>query len=561
MFIVFEGIDGSGKTTLAGRVSEILSSEGLTVLQARPKGALKSRLAADIRTLARDPRNLEMSAYTELFLFIARDTQTIDTIIRPQLNEADIVIADRYLFSASVLCRARGLVPKKDIETVLQIAARGLMPDLVIYCDVDIETSMLRKNIDKIVNPREPEDFGRKGLRGIGLRQAMRDVYLEIAAENPDTWFVVDNAHAGIEENTFKIVNHILETTRRPRLPVPTSYPQHIRLSSTDSMDADNITNSFYEFLYQLADAGRFNEAAYHLRSLDSDAAWHLRERLIENAPAITAYGLGPLNSQRSLDLRKKLSDRVPGSVACSLGAAWADTSEAAWALRKELSLLVPNEVARTLGTLDTDRAWDLREQLMQDAPIPVLASLKGLDSSRAWQLRDQWNKKKFAPGLLKGVATLDSERAWKLREHHQQHALPWFILSLLGIETDRAFDLREWYLEKATKLVLRSMAGSVHERAWTMRQKSAVWAHEALTTIKNLDTQGAWALRREFMDTAPGAVGKSVGVTLAMTPDGFSFLMELVMRHKQDPDVLHYFVKAVEAKQKEKEDLSCTIL
>ena len=67
MFVVFEGIDGSGKTTLSGKVSEMLSSLDISVQQARPKGELKSRLASEIRSLARDPRNLTMSAYTELF--------------------------------------------------------------------------------------------------------------------------------------------------------------------------------------------------------------------------------------------------------------------------------------------------------------------------------------------------------------------------------------------------------------------------------------------------------------------------------------------------------------
>ena len=97
MFVVFEGIDGSGKTTLSGKVAATLTEAGISVHQARPKGELKSRLAGEIRTLARDPRNLTMSPHTEMFLYIARDTQTIDTVIRPQLSEAEVVIADRYL--------------------------------------------------------------------------------------------------------------------------------------------------------------------------------------------------------------------------------------------------------------------------------------------------------------------------------------------------------------------------------------------------------------------------------------------------------------------------------
>ena len=106
MFVVFEGIDGSGKTTLSDKVAEKLRALGVTTHHARPKGRLKSQLAGSIRTLARDPRNLNMSPHTELFLYIARDTQMIDTVIRPSLRAAEVVIADRYLHSPMVLCRA-----------------------------------------------------------------------------------------------------------------------------------------------------------------------------------------------------------------------------------------------------------------------------------------------------------------------------------------------------------------------------------------------------------------------------------------------------------------------
>ncbi len=172
MFVVFEGIDGSGKTTLSGRVAAALQKSGLSAYHARPKGELKSRLASQIRTLARDPRNLTMSPYTELFLYIARDTQMIDTVIRPNLDAAEVVIADRYLYSPMILCRARGIVQPREIDKAVSVAAQDLWPDLVVYCDVDIDTSYLRKRLDKITKPRAPDDFGRKGLRGLGFWSA-----------------------------------------------------------------------------------------------------------------------------------------------------------------------------------------------------------------------------------------------------------------------------------------------------------------------------------------------------------------------------------------------------
>lgn len=550
MFVVFEGIDGSGKTTLSGRVAEVLTNAGITVHQARPKGELKSRLAQDIRTLARNPQNLTMSPHTELFLFIARDTQTIDTVIRPQLEKAQVVIADRYLFSAQVLCRARGQVPIEEIDSAVDVAARGLWPDLVVYCDVDIDTSSLRKGIDKIVHPRAPEDFGRKGLRGLGLRDAMRNAYLDMAKKNPDTWFVVDNAHAGIEENTYKIANRILELAGRTKVEAPPSPARHESLSGRNADNLEETRNTFYDYMNRLIAAERYAEAAYHLRSMDSEDAWQLREKLIEHVPAVTAYGLGPLLSQRAFEMRQRLIDIVPGRVARSLSTEWAEADDAVLDMRRKLAKTVPVDVALSLGSYDTDSAWELREMLVEDAPMVVLASLKGIDSDRAWQLRDKWKKKKNIPGLLKGVARLDNERAWKIRDKYKKTALPWFILSLQEVETDKAWNIRDAYLENATKLVVRSMAGSTAPQAWKMRHKAAPWAKEALTTIKGIDSDEAWTLRRAFKDRWPGAAAKSVGLTLGLTETGFSFLRELVSLHPSNPDPLHYLVKAIEAKQ-----------
>ncbi len=550
MFIVFEGIDGSGKTTLSGRVAEILIKEGLTVHQARPKGELKSRLAQDIRTLARDPRNLTMSAHTEMFLFIARDTQTIDTVIRPQLEEAEVVIADRYLYSAQVLCRARGIVPRNEIDTAVEVAARGLWPDLVIYCDVDIDTSALRKNIDKIVNPREPEDFGRKGLRGLGLRDAMRDVYLDMAAQNPDKWFVVDNAHAGIEENAFKIANRILTVANKTTVKAPAVEHKHEALLVSDSLNPETLRADFYDYIKRLINAGRVAEAAYHLRSMDSEEAWQLRESIVDKAPALTAYGLAPLFSKRALEIRRKLIDIVPLNVAKSLSSEWADTNDEAWAIRKQLAKTVPDAVASTLGTLDDEKAWEMRDMLVEDAGISILSSLKGLDCDRAWKMRDKYGKKKNLPGLLKGLGLLDNERAWELRDKHKKNGLPWFILSLVGIESDNAWKLRREYLENATKLTVRSMTGSTDPRAWEMRREAAPYAREALTTIKGIDSPEAWKLRSDFLNRWAGAACKSVGMTLARTDAGYEFLLNAITKYPSDPDVLHYVVKAIELRQ-----------
>jgi dTMP kinase len=552
MFVVFEGIDGSGKTTLSGRVAEKLNAQGISVRQARPKGELKSRLAGEIRTLARDPRNLTMSPHTEMFLFIARDTQTIDTVIRPQLNEADVVIADRYLYSAKVLCQARGIIPKEEVAAAVDVAARGLWPDLVVFCDVDIDTSAIRKRIDKLLHPRAPEDFGRKGLRGLGLREAMRQEYLSLAEQNPDKWFVVDNANRTIEENTALIVDKILEVAGRPPIKRERkSYPPNETFhADIDKADLGAAKAAFYDYMRRLVKSGRHGEAAYHLRSIDSDEAWAFRDELLSKVPDIVVYGLAPLSSARAMEIRWRLIDTAPKRVARSLGAEWADTHPDAWEMRRRLVDVVPQDVAATLGTLDTDEAWEMRDRLVKEEPLLILSSLRGLDSPRAWEMRRAFAKKRARPGLLKGLSYLDTEEAWALREKHRRNLLPWVILSLLGLDTERAWKIRRTYLQTATKLVLRSAAGLDTREAWEMRRAEGRWAKEAVSTIKGIDTEAAWRLREKLSDVWPGTVAKSVGMTLAMSDNGFDFLVDISSRHPDDPDVVHYLVKAVEARE-----------
>src|SRR5687768_15255606 len=160
LFIDFEGIDGSGKTTLSNRLAELLKAQGIPVHHARDGGVFRSEISKEIRNLTRDPRFLRMSPVTEFLLYVARDTQMIDEFIRPKLQPGN----------------------------------------LVVYCDVDPLTSRIRKKIQKIRDLRLG-DFGRKGLMGIGFREEMRRGFLELARSDPKRWLIIDNATSTIQES------------------------------------------------------------------------------------------------------------------------------------------------------------------------------------------------------------------------------------------------------------------------------------------------------------------------------------------------------------------------
>ena len=126
MLIAFEGIDGSGKTTLSNRVAAVLRERGLTVEHAREGGWFASRVTQSIRDLCRDARNLALVPRAELLLYVAREVQLAEEVVVPALSRADVVITDRYLYTAEVLARYVRDLPEATIRAVIDDAAAGL---------------------------------------------------------------------------------------------------------------------------------------------------------------------------------------------------------------------------------------------------------------------------------------------------------------------------------------------------------------------------------------------------------------------------------------------------
>ena len=128
IFIDFEGIDGSGKTTLSNKIADYLKERGIPVHHARDRGVFRSKISRAIRDLTRDPSFLRMTDVTELLLYVARDAQMIDEYIRPKLAPGHIVFSDRYLYSAVTHCHhARGL-PREMVDQVDGSGSNGVDP-------------------------------------------------------------------------------------------------------------------------------------------------------------------------------------------------------------------------------------------------------------------------------------------------------------------------------------------------------------------------------------------------------------------------------------------------
>ena len=568
VFIDFEGIDGSGKTTLSNRLARYLQEHGIPVHHARDQGVFRSEISKAIRTLTRDPRFLRMSDVTEFLLYTARDTQMIDEYIRPKLEPGNLVFCDRYLYSAVTHSHhARGL-DRAQVDAVLQIAARGLWPDLVVYCDVDPLTSRVRKKIQKVRDHRKSGDFGRKGLMGIGFREEMRNGFLALADEDPDRWLVIDNARATIEESLQRIfdrVAKVLAAKGYAELPNPrwadVSHKKTVavgapgqplsafgeknreicRLETTQEKRLTEATKHFYEEMERMA-VDRPAFTALYVSGLDTPEAHALREKIVDREPAMVANGLGGLRSPEAMQLRERLADVEPLYIAKSLSGM--SLNPEAIALRNRLSEVVPGQIALAIKGNDTEPAWELREKIGKEAAIEVLQSLRGIDTERAWELREKRSKERYWPALLQSLAGIDTERAWDLREKLSGEYLPWVLMSLSGLDSEAAWSLRQEHVSRAPKIIIKTIGRSSDPRAWELRDAAKKYAKEVLDSLSGLDNGPAWQLRFELKEKWPNTAVSSLGAG-AQSERAWKFRWEMLDANLENCLLLKHIVKA----------------
>lgn len=186
LFVSFEGIDGSGKSTQARVLADRLTAIGRKVILTREPGG--SPGGEEIRALVLQGDPDRWSAETELLLFTASRRDHLERTIQPALDAGKIVICDRFADSTRMyqgLSRGN-LREKVDALHDLMI---GIEPDLTILIDMDPATGLGRAKSRNTVEERF-EDFGQ------GLQDKMRAGFLSLAEEFPDRFRVIDGARA-----------------------------------------------------------------------------------------------------------------------------------------------------------------------------------------------------------------------------------------------------------------------------------------------------------------------------------------------------------------------------
>jgi len=181
LFITFEGIEGSGKSTQITLLGEHLKTRGYEVIVTREPGG--TPIGGAIRRILLNPEFSEMDYHTEVLLYAADRAQHVAEVIRPSLDRGQVVISDRYIDSSIAYQHfGRGL-PLDLIMDINERAIQGLMPDITFLLVIPTILGLHRATeveADRI--EQESVDFHDRVERG----------FQELAGREPERWRIID---------------------------------------------------------------------------------------------------------------------------------------------------------------------------------------------------------------------------------------------------------------------------------------------------------------------------------------------------------------------------------
>jgi dTMP kinase len=183
MLITLEGPEGSGKTSHIRPLADWLAAQGHAVFATREPGG--TEIGEQIRGVIHDLKNTAMHPRTETLLYQAARAQIVEQVIRPRLAEGIIVLCDRY-FDSTIAYQGYGHQQNLDqVRALVRYATGGLVPDLTVLLDVDVETGLKRKQ-------KNGQEWNRLDAYTLEFHQRVRAGYMDMVRQEPGRWAVVD---------------------------------------------------------------------------------------------------------------------------------------------------------------------------------------------------------------------------------------------------------------------------------------------------------------------------------------------------------------------------------
>jgi dTMP kinase len=196
MFISFEGIEGSGKSSLIKNLKNYYKNHALDVFFTKEPGG--TELGKKIREILLDPTS-EIDPSSELLLLMADRVHHVKNKINPNLNENKIVFCDRYIDSTIAYQGGGRDLDDKDIEGMIKMLKLPI-PDLTILLDVPVETGLMRAKERSELDRFEKED--------IDFHKKIRQSYLNLQKKYPDR-IIIFNASMNENDVFEEVLNYI----------------------------------------------------------------------------------------------------------------------------------------------------------------------------------------------------------------------------------------------------------------------------------------------------------------------------------------------------------------
>ena len=192
-FVVFDGPDGSGKSTQFRRFADVARASGVDVVEVREPGG--TAIGEKIRAILLDPANAEMTTRAEMLLYMASRAQLFEQRIAPAIAAGSLVLADRFVSSTLAYQGTAGGLREDEILAVGEVATGNRWPDLTVVFDVSTDVAM--KRLSPLLDRMEQ--------KGIDFHARVRAGYAAQAGRWPDRYAVVDSS-VGPDEVTASLL-------------------------------------------------------------------------------------------------------------------------------------------------------------------------------------------------------------------------------------------------------------------------------------------------------------------------------------------------------------------
>lgn len=203
VFIVFEGPEGSGKSTQARLLADRVRDQGQEVVLTREPGG--TAIGEQVRAILLATGNCAMLAETEALLYTAARAQNVGETIRPALERGAVVICDRFTDSTLAYQGGGRGLSLDDLAGMQRLATGGITPAVRLLIDLPVEVGLNRRFAGT-------DEVNRLDRAGVEFHRRVRATYQALVSRDPENWVVIDG-EASIQTVSEQVAEAVAQRT------------------------------------------------------------------------------------------------------------------------------------------------------------------------------------------------------------------------------------------------------------------------------------------------------------------------------------------------------------